>query len=158
MPSQSPQVDVTCYADPDMRKMLMLAVLGLTMAFVSNVTMTFMSNAQTAGRVYELRTYTCNEGKLPDLLKRFREHTIEIFNRHNMHSVGYWVPADEPRHSNTLVYIIWHDSRAAAEANWKAFRDDPEWQRVSKASEESGKIVTHVDSVFMSPTDFSQMT
>jgi hypothetical protein len=132
-----------------MRKLILLALFGLTT--------TFMSTAQNAGRVYELRTYTCNEGKLPDLLKRFREHTIEIFNRHHMHSVGYWVPLDEPRHSNTLIYILSHDSRAAADANWKAFRDDPEWQKLSKASEENGKIVNHVDSVFMSPTDFSQM-
>ena len=124
-----------------------VALLGLTM--------TSMSTAQTTGRVYELRTYTCNEGKLPDLLKRFRDHTMTIFERHHMHNVGYWIPADEPKHSNTLVYIIWHDSREAADANWKAFRADPEWQRVAKASEEHGKIVDHVDSVYMSPADFS---
>ena len=132
-----------------MRKLILLAVFGLTM--------TFMSNAQSTGRVYELRTYTCNEGKLPDLLKRFREHTMTIFERHHMHNVGYWVPEKEPQHSTTLVYIIWHDSMEAATANWKAFRDDPEWQKVSKASEEHGKIVNHVDSVYMSPTDFSQL-
>jgi hypothetical protein len=129
-----------------MRKLILLAaiaVLGTVM------------NAQNAGRVYELRTYTCNEGKLPDLLKRFREHTMEIFERHHMHNVGYWIPADEPLHSTTLIYIISHESRAAAEANWKAFREDPEWQKVSKASEENGKIVHHVDSVFMNPADFS---
>lgn len=132
-----------------MRKLISLAILGLGI--------TLMSTAETNGRVYELRTYTCNPGKLPDLLKRFREHTMEIFERHHMHNVGYWVPADEPLHSNTLIYILWHESRTAAEANWKAFRDDPEWQRVSKASEENGKIVDHVVSVFMNPTDFSQI-
>ena len=135
-----------------MRMLILLAQVALL-----GLTMTVVTHAQSSGRVYELRTYTCNEGKLPDLLKRFREHTMTIFERHHMHNVGYWIPADEPRHSNTLIYIIWHDSRQAAEENWKAFRDDPEWQKVSKASEENGKIVTHVDSVFMSPTDFSQM-
>ena len=119
--------------------------------------MTAMTNAQNAGRVYELRTYTCNEGKLPDLLKRFREHTMEIFERHHMHNVAYWIPNDEPLHSNTLIYIIWHESKEAAVENWKAFRDDPEWQRVSKASEEHGKIVNHVDSKYMTATDFSPM-
>jgi len=83
-----------------------VALLGLTM--------TVVTHAQSSGRVYELRTYTCNEGKLPDLLKRFREHTMTIFERHHMHNVGYWIPADEPRHSNTLIYIIWHDSRLTA--------------------------------------------
>ena len=115
-------------------------------------------SAQSGGtQIYELRTYTCNEGKLPDLLKRFREHTTAIFERHHMHNVGYWIPADEPLKSNTLIYIISHDSREAAEANWKAFRDDPEWQAVAKASEANGKIVDHVTSVFMNPADFSKL-
>lgn len=113
--------------------------------------------AAPAQQIYELRTYTCNEGKLPDLLKRFREHTTAIFERHHMHNVGYWIPADEPLHSNTLIYIISHDSREAAEANWKAFREDPEWQAVAKASEVNGKIVNHVTSVYMGPTDFSKL-
>ena len=132
-----------------MRNLILMAVMGLTM--------TLMSNAQSTGRVYELRTYTCNEGKLPDLLKRFREHTMEIFERHHMHNVGYWIPEDPARHSTTLIYIISHESREAATANWKAFRDDPEWQKVSKASDENGKIVNHTESVFMSPTDFSPL-
>jgi NIPSNAP len=136
-----------------MRKLMLWAVVGLTITFMSNATSMYAQS----GRVYELRTYTCPEGKLTDLLKRFREHTMEIFERHHMHNVGYWIPEDEPRHSNTLIYIIRHDSRVAAEANWKAFRDDPEWQKVSKASEEHGKIVSHVESVFMAPTDFSQL-
>lgn len=135
-----------------MKKMILLTLLALL-----GLSLTVMTHAQNSGRVYELRTYTCNEGKLPDLLKRFRDHTMTIFERHHMHNVGYWIPQDEPRHSNTLIYIIWHESREAAEANWKAFRDDPEWQRVSKASEENGKLVNHVDSVYMSPADFSPM-
>ena len=28
--------------------------------------------------VYELRTYTANEGKMDDLLTRFRDHTLAI--------------------------------------------------------------------------------
>jgi hypothetical protein len=135
-----------------MRKLILLAQLALL-----GLTLTVLTNAQSTGRVYELRTYTCNEGKLPDLLKRFRDHTMTIFERHHMHNVGYWIPEKEPLHSTTLVYIIWHDSMEAAAANWKAFTSDPEWQKVAKASEENGKIVSHVDSVYMSPTDFSQM-
>jgi hypothetical protein len=135
-----------------MRKLMLLAQVALL-----GLTLTVMSTAQSTGRVYELRTYTCNEGKLPDLLKRFREHTMTIFERHHMHNVGYWIPADEPLHSTTLIYIIWHESQEAATANWKAFREDPEWVKVSTASEVNGKIVSHVDSKFMSATDFSQM-
>src|ERR1700747_977539 len=105
--------------------------------------------------VYELRVYHCYEGKLPDLLKRFREHTTTIFEKHGMKNISYWTPMDEPQKSNTLIYILAHPSREAAAANWKAFSADPEWQSVQKASEANGKIVEKVDSTFMTLTDFS---
>ena len=118
--------------------------------------MTRATHAQS-NRVFELRTYTCPEGKLPDLEKRFRDHTIEIFNRHHMTSIGYWIPQDAPRSTNTLIYILAHPSRDAAKENWTAFRNDPEWQKVQAASEANGKIVSKVESVFMDPADFSAM-
>jgi len=111
--------------------------------------------APDLNNVYELRVYHCYEGKLPDLHRRFREHTMKIFEKHGMKNIGYWTPMDEPQKSNTLVYIIAHPSREAAAANWKAFGADPEWQEVQKASEANGKIVEKVDSTFLTLTDFS---
>jgi len=111
--------------------------------------------AQQATRVFEIRTYTCNEGKLPDLLARFRNHTVQIFEKHGMTSIGYWVPQDAPLSQNTLIYILAHPSREAAKKNWAAFQSDPEWQKVQKESEANGKIVNNVVSVFMDATDFS---
>ncbi|MGA8594070.1 MAG: NIPSNAP family protein [Bryobacteraceae bacterium] len=110
-----------------------------------------------SSRVFELRTYHCAPGKLDDLLKRFREHTMTIFERHGMHNVAYFTPTDEPQKSNTLIYIISHASREQADENWKAFNSDPEWQKVKAASEANGKIVEKVDRVFMSPTEFSPL-
>lgn len=110
------------------------------------------------GPVYELRTYTAAPGRLDDVLARFRDHTIALFNRHGMKSVAYWVPMDaKDGAGEKLVYLLQHPSRAAAARDWAAFRDDPEWQAVSKASEAHGKIVIHVESVFLSPTDFSPL-
>jgi len=105
--------------------------------------------------VYELRVYHCYEGKLPDLLKRFREHTTKLFEKHGMKNIAYWTPMDEPQKSNTLIYILAHPSREAAATNWKAFSADTEWQAAQKASEANGKIVEEVDSTFMTVTDFS---
>ncbi len=116
----------------------------------------FAGLAAAQGRVYELRTYTCFEGKLDDLKTRFREHTIEIFNRHGMESIGYWIPQDE-RSKTTLIYILAHPSREEARKNWAAFSADPEWRKVAAASEANGKIVQKVESVFMDPTDFSKL-
>jgi hypothetical protein len=113
-----------------------------------------VANAQ-GPKVFELRTYTAPEGKLPNLLARFRDHTLRIFERHGMHNVGYWVPQDAPASSNTLVYILAHDSRDAAAKSWDAFRNDPEWKRVSAESQVDGPIVSKVESVFMEATAFS---
>jgi hypothetical protein len=113
--------------------------------------------AQEHGRVFELRTYTCNEGKLPDLLARFRNHTMKIFETHGMTNIAYWVPQDAPESQNTLIYVLAHPSREAAKKNWAAFVADPEWQKVQKESEANGKIVNKVVSVFMDPADFSPM-
>ena len=113
--------------------------------------------AQTSARVFELRTYHTYNGKLNALLTRFRDHTVDIFNKHGMTSVGYWLPTDEPLKGKTLVYLLAFPSREAATKDWAEFRDDPEWKKVSAASEVNGKIVEKVDSVFLAPTDFSKL-
>ena len=111
--------------------------------------------AQNAGRVFELRTYTAPDGKLPELQARFRNHTMRIFERHGMKNVGYWVPQDAPTKDNTLIYIISHESREAAKKSWAAFGADPEWQKVAKESQVNGKIVAGITSVYMDATDYS---
>lgn len=105
--------------------------------------------------VYELRVYHTYPDKLADLEARFRDHTIAIFQRHNIESIGYWTPLDNPLEGNALFYMLRHPSRQAAEANWAAFHDDPEWKQVSAASEAHGKLVQKVDSTFLKRTDFS---
>lgn len=114
-------------------------------------------HAQSANRVFELRTYHTYDGKLDALLARFRDHTIEIFNRHGMTSIGYWLPTDEPLKGKTLVYMLAFPSREAATKDWAEFREDPEWKKVSTASEANGKLVEKVDSIFLEPTDFSEI-
>jgi hypothetical protein len=109
----------------------------------------------TSTTLYELRIYRAAPGKLKDLLARFREHTIKLFERHGMKSVAYWTPVEEPEKSKTLIYILQHPSREAAETNWKAFQDDPEWKSVKEKSEEYGSLVEKVDSTFMELTEFS---
>ena len=113
--------------------------------------------AQTAAKVYELRTYTAPEAKLADLHKRFRNHTLRIFQKHGMTNVIYLAPMDAPASQNTLVYLLSHQSRDAAKASWDAFRNDPEWKKVASESQVNGPIVTKVDSMFLQATDYSPM-
>jgi hypothetical protein len=114
------------------------------------------ANAQSR-KVYELRTYTAPEGKLPNLLARFRDHTLRIFQNHGMTNVAYFVPTDAPASGNTLIYLLEHDSRDAATASWAGFREDAEWQRVAEESQVDGRIVASVESVFIEATDFSPL-
>jgi hypothetical protein len=111
--------------------------------------------AKDASTVYELRVYHAAPGKLPDLLRRFREHTTKLFSKHRMKSIAYWTPIDSPESGNTLIYVLRHPNREAATANWKAFQEDPEWQRVKNESEANGKLTEKIDSTFLVLTDFS---
>ena len=113
------------------------------------------AQAQAANRVFELRTYTAPEGKLPELQKRFRDHTLRIFEKHGMKNVGYWVPQDAPARDNTLIYVISHASRDAAKKSWADFGADPEWKKVAAESQVNGRILSGVVSVYMDPTDYS---
>lgn len=107
-------------------------------------------------RVYELRTYTTNPGKLPALEKRFADHTMALFEKHGMRNELYWVPTDSALRDNTLVYVISHASREAADRNWKAFSADTTWQRVRAASEADGPILAKPpDRVFLRLTPYS---
>jgi hypothetical protein len=114
------------------------------------------NSMQSSTEVFELRVYHAVEGKLPDLLARFRDHTDELFAKHGLKSVAYWTPVDDPQKNNTLIYILQHPSREAAMANWKAFQDDPDWKSVKAKSEENGPLTVKVDSTYMAYTDFSK--
>lgn len=113
--------------------------------------------AAAPARVFEIRTYHCFPGRLEALHKRFREHTMKIFENHGMTNVGYWVPQDSPAHEDTLIYVISHASREQAKVNWAEFGADPEWKKVSEESQKDGKIVEKVESVFVDATDYSPL-
>jgi hypothetical protein len=117
----------------------------------------FAGSVQVDRRVFEIRTYTAHEGKLDALHTRFRDHTMRLFEKHGLMSVGYWIPQDAPSSQNTLIYILAHPNREAAKKNWDAFRNDPEWQKARSESEANGPIVSKIESVFVRATDYSPM-
>src|SRR5579862_5247657 len=96
---------------------------------------------KAAPRVYELRTYTTEPGRLPALHARFRDHTMKLFEKHGMQNVMYWVPTDEKLKDNTLIYVVSHASAEAAKKSWADFIGDPEWKAAAAESEKDGKIV-----------------
>jgi hypothetical protein len=137
-----------------------LSILSLAAAFSLTALAAYFTGHTVAqekkvSRVYELRTYTTEPGRLPALNKRFRDHTMRLFEKHGMRNEMYWTPTDAPLSENTLIYVISHDSVEAAKKSWAAFQADPEWQKVKAESEADGKILTKVTSVYMTPTDYS---
>jgi hypothetical protein len=98
----------------------------------------------TPDTVYELRVYHLNEGK-----------ETAIFARCGMHGVAYWTPTDEPLAGRTLIYLLRHQSRAAATESWVKFRADPEWVALKAETEKDGPFVVKAESTFMRLTEFS---
>ena len=81
-----------------LKKLIAVAIFGIM-------------SLQAENRIYELRTYIAADGKLENVLARFRNHTTKLFEKHGMQNIGYWVAADAPASSNTLIYVISHKNR-----------------------------------------------
>ena len=133
---------------------ILLSVLLAITVVRSNATVGDEKQAAPAG-VFELRTYTTLEGRLPNLHARFKNHTLKLFEKHGMKNVMYWTPTDDKLSANTLIYVLWHASPEAAKKSWDGFRADPDWHKARDESEKDGKIVAKVESVYMTLTEFS---
>lgn len=114
---------------------------------------TMLAAQKTDPRYYELRIYYCHPDRLPALIERFNDHTTKLFEKHGMENIGYWVPVDNAE--NALYYVLAYPDKQARDASWKAFSSDPVWQAAQKKSEEPGKIVIRVTSIFMDAASFS---
>ena len=107
------------------------------------------------GKVYELRVYTAEPGRIADLATRL-QLASQLFARHGMENVIFWAPFKEKDSGlDKMAYLLGHKNREAAAASWKAFISDPAWHTARDANEVNGKVVTKVDSTFLEQTDYS---
>ena len=134
-----------------LHSVLSTMLCGLALFFI-NVDVA-QAEQKTDDAVFEMRTYHTADGKLDDLLSRFRDHTCELFTKHGMTNVAYFVPEGED--NNRLVYFMKYPSRKARDASWKGFVNDPQWKEAFKASRKDGPLVTKVESKFLTLTDYS---
>src|SRR5260221_176112 len=118
----------------------MKRIVMAAMAAVALVGVGFAAGAtmERADRVFEMRTYITNPGKMPALHARFRDHTTKMFAKHGMENVGYWSPTTGDNAENTLVYILAYPSKEAREKSWKEFVADPDWIKAKAESEKDG--------------------
>ena len=114
-------------------------------------------NPRKAG-TYELRTYTANPGKLTLLNARFSKHTTRLFEKHDIHNVGYWTPLEKPASQNTLIYLIHHAGRKQADVNWQAFANDPQWHKVTRESAANGELLAiSPERIYLKAMEFSPL-
>jgi hypothetical protein len=142
-----------------MRTMLYIsAVLGVLIAGVCGpIAPASGDDAPSAGKVYDMRTYKANPGKLDALNARFRDYTCKIFKKHGMEIIGFWTPTDGEESKDTLIYIVAFPSVEAQKKAWKAFWDDPEWKKVKADSEKDGVLVKEIKGKNLKATDYSPL-
>ncbi len=109
------------------------------------------------GKVYELRIYKANPGKLEALHARFRDHTCALFRKHGIELVGFWTPTQGEESKDTLYYIIAFPNAEAQKKAWQAFQTDPVWKKAKSDSEKEGVLVGKVQSTFLKATDYSPL-
>jgi hypothetical protein len=112
--------------------------------------------AEKDSKVYEMRVYYANPGKLDALNSRFRDHTLKLFEKHGLTNVGYFVPVGGNKEGK-LVYFISAPSKEARDKSFKDFGADPDWKKAAAESEKDGKLVAKVESTFLSATDYFPM-
>lgn len=85
-----------------------------------------------------MRIYTCEKGKLNDLVRRFRNHTTALFEKHGMTNLGYFTPLDNTE--DKLYYVLSYPSVAKRNMAWDNFRKDSVWINAKTESEKTAKL------------------
>jgi hypothetical protein len=106
--------------------------------------------------IYELRIYRTLPGRMPNMLARFQNHTLRIWERHGIRQAGFWTTLVGESNCD-LTYLLAWESLAEREAKWSAFVTDPEWLAVRDESEKDGQIVATISNQFLTPTAFSSV-
>jgi hypothetical protein len=126
---------------------------------VDHVVNTFMRltsyspQPQMRSNIQELRVYDAMPGKLPALHERFSDHTMQLFAKHGIESVGYWT--EDVGTSNRLVYMLGHHDLGARERGFAAFLADPAWQQARAESERHGPLVRESRHAILRLTPYS---
>ncbi|MDP4129318.1 MAG: NIPSNAP family protein [Bacteroidota bacterium] len=109
--------------------------------------------------VYELRSY-----ENPTEHLHFKKVSMfnqggetGIFSRLGFNAVFY-AEVLSGSHLPNLMYMIVFKNAGAHDELWKAFRDDPEWKKLSADPNYENPIsVSHIDSILMHRTDYSDL-
>ena len=106
--------------------------------------------------ICEMRVYRCLPGRLPNLLKRFENHTLKIWDKHGIRQAGFFTTVIGQSNQELTYFLSW-ESLAEREQKWTAFMNDPAWLTARADSEQDGQIVENIVSQILAPTAFSSV-
>jgi NIPSNAP len=116
------------------------------------------ATAQHAKRVFQLRTYesATNQDHVRKV-EMFHKGEFEIFQKAGFGQVFYGDSLIGPRLPN-LTYMLTFGDIGEMNAKWDAFRDDPNWKKLSASPRYAFEpIVSNITNLILTPTDFSQI-
>jgi hypothetical protein len=107
-------------------------------------------------RVFELRSYESpTESLFRKKMAMFNNGEIEIFSRLGFNPVFYAEVISGSRMPN-LMYLPVFNSVEERNDQWKKFGADAAWKRISAIPENENNVsVSHIDSIIMHATDYS---
>jgi hypothetical protein len=104
--------------------------------------------------VYEMREYFAKAGKLDEIHKRYKEHTLALMKKHGITPVAFLVPEGENK-ENKLVIIFSFPSMKARELAWAKYLADPDAKKAFMNSEKDGPLEGKVTMRFLTATNYS---
>lgn len=128
----------------------------VALPFAVDVSATFDFTPAKTPRAFDLRIYSVLPGKLDAFRNRWRDFAVPIYERHGLHSLGWWVAEKKDADGNgQFVVLLAGESLDAIQKSIGAFLADPKWQRIEKDTERDGKLRSGVEALKLGPTDFS---
>ncbi len=115
--------------------------------FLLSFTAFAQQNSDMKSTYSEVRKYYANDGKLQDLLNRFQNHTMKLFEKAGMENIAYFLPAENT--DNSMTYILGYPDEKSRDRMWADFGNDPDWKKAKADSEVNGGLVKSVDQTFM---------
>lgn len=116
---------------------------------LSSLLATVACSQKPDSTIYELRIYKTADGK-KDLLKTMiRDRAEQMFVKHRMTMIGFWIDAD----SNRVIYIVAHKSKQAMRISWNDFYADPAWPSLKADLSSGGPATLSIKSIPMQGAD-----
>ncbi len=128
----------------------------VTLPLTADTAAKFDFTSAKAARAFDLRLYTVPPGKIDAFRNRWRDFAVPIYERHGLHSLGWWIAESKDADGNDqVVCLLAGENIPAVLSSIDEFHKDAEWIRVEKETEANGKLRSGVSSYKLMPTDFS---